>query len=272
MAPKPRKPLKHKGAIVVSVSATKDTSGKDDLQSTARTSGVQKRRVAKKKQTSEVDLHDTPVVDPDIPEAKVARLTKPTTLSCSPKTNRKSAREKLKNSKSERGKNSGADSVPTDIKRPQRQSKTQAKTRINQHFEGEPRSDDGSVLKEIKIWGEITGTQKRESGMTGRKKGGKQKVAAEENKKQEGETSSEGSETEEVTSETKVKKGKGTHGVWDKPTKPQKERHTKKEQDAAALDGEMCAQESAKGNKYIGAHTSIAGKYHICPINCTCMR
>ena len=264
MAPKSRKPLKHKDAIVVST--TKDISCEDDLQSTARTSSVQKRRVAKKKQTCEVDVpesDETPVVDSDTPETKVARFTEPTTVSCSQKTNRKSAREKLKNGKSESGKNSGADSVPTEIKQLRRRSKTQAKTRINQHFEdtGEPRSDDGSALKkEIKIWGEITGTQKRESRMTGRKKGGKQKVKAEENKKQEGKMSSEGNETEELTSETTVKKGKGKRGVGDKPTNPQKERHMKKEEDAA-LDGEMCVQESAKGNKYIGAHTSIAGKY-----------
>ena len=259
MAPKPRKPLKHKDATVVSVSATQDTSGKDDLQSTTRTSGVQKRRVAKKKQTSEVDLHETPVVDSDTTEAKVARLTKPT-ASCSPKTNRKSTREKLKNGKSEGSKNSGADNVPTETKRLKRQSKTQAKTRISQHFEDAPRSDDGSALKkEIKIWGEITGTQKRESGTTGRRKGGKEKVEAEENKKQEGKMSSEGNETEEVTSETKVKKGKGKCGVGGKPTNPQKERHMKKEEDAA-LEAEMCVQEPAKGNKYIGAHTSIAGR------------
>ena len=256
--------MKHKDAIVVST--TKDISCEDDLQSTARTSSVQKRRVAKKKQTCEVNVpesDETSVVDSDTPETKVARFTEPTTVSCSQKTNRKSAREKLKNGKSERGKNSGADSVPTEMKQLRRRSKTQAKTRINQHFEdtGEPRSDDGSALKkEIKIWGEITGTQKRESRMTGRKKGGKQKVKAEENKKQEGKMSSEGNETEELTSETKVKKGKGKRGVGDKPTNPQKETYTKKEEDAAH-DGEMCVQESAKGNKYIGAHTSIAGKY-----------
>lgn len=290
--PKQRKLLKNK-AVVVTSTVNDGTSGsgngvKDNGQSTEKTSGGQKRRVAKKKQTSGGDKFYTLAIDTEVPEVKVARRTKQTKLSSAQSqetTGSNSARKKqlLKNGKSQRFKDSETESVHVEIKRCQRQSKTKAKSKITQHFEESCQTQplSGSALKkaESNVWGEIAGKQRNELGRVGKKMGDSGTVGKwGENEGGVEEQEEEENETEEATSKTRARKQKGKGGEEDKsascPKAGIKQRkkvgmgeNVQKDADylieddkGTEMDVAVSVQETAKGNKYIGAHTSIAGK------------
>ena len=156
-------------------------------------------------------------------------------------------------------------------------------TKVTGHLEETPPLDSSALVKaERKIWEEIAGMQKTESGLTEGEKSGRGTVVNRRGRPIEEEMDDDmdeevgDDETESGAKKSKSaarkRKGKGENkstSCQDTGTKQMKRVEQGKDEqkdavydmnDYIKMDPGACVQETAKGNKYIGAHTSISGK------------
>ena len=267
MAPKRRKPSKKKDAIVTSTTDdnTSASNANNDVGITAKAAASKKRRVTETTQ-------------------KAIGKTKQTKVSCSQKQGTKSSnntqeKQPPKNGRSRRRNESEIESSAMIEKKPRKRvSKTKAASKITGHFEDVEKTPplDGLALvkAEKKIWEEIAGMQKNECGMTDGGKDGRRTVGNCRDNEEEIEEDVGGDETESGAKKSKsgAKKRKGkvenkSANCQDTGTKLMKRADEGEDEQKDAvydmndeMDAGACVQEAAKGNKYIGAHTSISGK------------
>ena len=176
MAPKPRKPLTKKDGTVTSATDdnTSASNANNDTESIAKAAGSKKRHATTRTQRTRAKR--TAILAMDVPEAKVTHHTKQTTASCTlPRgtTGRNKTKEKqlLKRGMSQRRNESEVESSAVKKTRGKRQSTTKAPSKITGHFEETPPLDSSALVKaERKIWEEIAGMQKTESGLKERKR------------------------------------------------------------------------------------------------------
>ena len=273
MAPKRRKPLKKKDDIVTSTtddntSASNANNANNDVGNTAKAAGSKKRRVTETTQ-------------------KAIDKTKQTKVSCSQKQGTKSSnntkeKQPPKNGRSRRRNESEIESSAMIEKTTRKRvSKTKAASKITGHFEDVEKTPplDGLALvkAEKKIWEEIAGMQKNDCGTTEGGKDGRRTVGNCRDNGEEIEEDVGGDETEGGANKSKspAKKRKGNKienksaNCQDTGTQQLKRADEGKDEqkdavygmnDDMEIDAGARVQEAAKGNKYIGAHTSISGK------------
>ena len=265
MAPKRRKPLTKKDGIVTSAADdnTSASNAKNDMESTAK--AVSKKRPVTK--TTQKVINKTR-------QTKVSSKQKQDTASSNNRD-----KHLLENSASQSCKEAEAESTTVEKTRNKRLSKMKAMSKITGHFEDveitPPRDGSALVKAERKIWEDIAGMQKNECGLTERKRGSRRTVGncrgnEEEMEEEVGDDETEsGAKKSKSRTERKRKGENKSTSCEETGTKQMKmaEKGKDEQKDAVynvkddmEMDAGSCVQETAKGNKYIGAHTSIAGK------------